>query len=80
MKPAFLLFLQTAAEIYACSVTGSTLINTEPSLTLRSCGSESGTFNWIRIRNYFLDPELFFRIRIQQKIKEQINKALSYSF
>ena len=25
------------------------------------------------IRNFFLDPELLFRIRIQQNMKEQIN-------
>ena len=31
---------------------------------------------WIRI--FFLDPELLFRI--QQKIKEQINKNLIYNF
>ena len=32
----------------------------------------SRTFTWIRIQNFYLDPdpELKFRIQIQQKVKE----------
>ena len=37
------------------------------------CGSRS---DWIR--NFCLDPELLLRIRIQQKMKEQINKPYYY--
>ena len=39
------------------------------------CGSRSA---WIR--NFCLDPELLFRIRNQQKITEQINKKIYFSF
>ena len=44
-------------------------------IIMQYCGSRSA---WIQ--NFFLDPELFVRIRIQPKIREQINKNLFIIF
>ena len=47
----------------------------ERSAYIMCCGSVSA---WMR--NLCLDPELVFRIRFQQKMKEQKNKYFIFSF